>query len=123
MGVKPEKTRILTVFLAVVFIFGWLGIMFTLFPVSNPLSIVGGSQGEGIFYAALWALGMVIVLLLLYAIKAALADILESLGKELGIDVNEIGAEYKNMLKEEVLVMSGRKDKRTSDHFIEAEEE
>lgn len=119
---KSDKTRIITVFLAVIFVLSWLGVMFTLFPIGNPLTAVGGSQGAGLFYAALWSLGMVIILLLLYAIKSVLSDILETLGDELGIDVSEIGAEYKHMLKEEVLVISGKKSKRTSDHFIEDEE-
>ena len=115
---KTEKSQTSSVFLAVLFVLVFLGTVYILFPVSNPLNIVRGAPGSGIFYASLWAIGMATLLLLVYAMRQTMKDLLESFGYELGIDIEDVREDYKKIIKDEIMVLKGKKQ-RPSEHSID----
>lgn len=92
--------------------------MFTLFPVGNPLDSVGGAAGEGFFFAALFSVGIMIVILLYFAIRSTVSDFLGALEKELGLDFKEIFRQYAKIFRDDMLALSGKKEK-VSDHHDE----
>ncbi len=108
---KPQHS-IWTIAMAVIFVVAWLGTMLVFFPVGNPFE---GLMGSGFFYMLLIAVILSMIILIFYALRSVIMDFLESVGNELGIDAHEIVAEYKNMFKDEMLIIL-RKKKRVSDH-------
>jgi hypothetical protein len=120
---KKRKSQFKAVAFAVILVMGWLGIVFTLFPVSNPVHIIGGQPGAGFFYASLWAFGIMILLLIFYAARSSIRDILEMVAKELGFEsIGELTGDYKKLIRDEFLIMQGKKE-RGSDHHIPEEED
>ncbi len=116
MSKEKGKSQAFTVFAALIIVMTCLGTVFVLFPISNPLDVIGGTTGEGIFYASLIGVGFSFVALLLFGIKSSLLDLAESIGDELGIDVKEVGSQYKQIIRDEYLVLTGKKE-RTGDHY------
>lgn len=113
---KSNRTWMVTV--ATAFILSWLGLLFMLFPIGNPLKTVGGTSGEGLVYAVLFGVILMLAILLYYSVRSSLKDVLQSIGNELGIDIDEISSQYKQILKDEYLIMTGKKEK-ISDHHDE----
>ncbi|GEM_PF-3370620 len=112
---KKDRGRPYVVFLATAFVLSWLGLLFVLFPVSNPLRTVGGTSGEGIVYAVLMGIIVTLAALLFFVVRSTVKDIMYSVGDELGIDVEEVIRQYKKIIRDEYLVLTGKKDK-VSDH-------
>ncbi len=112
---KAQRARTASVLGAVVIAFACLGTVFVMFPISNPLTIIGGGFGAGIFYAALISLILFGIFLFFMAIKSSLRDIAISICEELGIDFDEVTGDFKKMIKDDVLVIA-KKKKPVSDH-------
>lgn len=118
MGKRQGKSQLFIAFLAVIFVFSWLGVLFIFFPISNPLHIVGGNSGAGFFFAALWGLGLMIATLLFFSIRSVLKDVLEKIGEELGVDLNYVLRDYKELIQDEILILLGKK-LRSRDYEID----
>jgi len=118
---ETKKSNAPAVMMAIVIVMAFLGVMFTFFPIGNPLESIGGTPGAGIFYAALISLGLLIAFIFLYAMRAVANDLLRSLAKEFGLDYDEITTEYKKMIFDEWDALCGKK-KRRGDHIVPDDE-
>lgn len=112
MGSKRKKkgnSRFFTVLGATGFALVWLGIIFVLFPVGNPLKTFGGTSAEGVIYAIIFGIVISFVILVLYSLRTAFKDIVLSVAADLGLDLKELGQDYKSLLADDVMAMMGRK--------------
>lgn len=110
------KKKLLMILFAALFVFVWLGAMFVFFPVSNPIEKIGGTGGLGVFYVSLFALGLFLLVLLFMAIRTTLKDIVKSVSDDLGVDIGQVGSDYRNMFIDSFLVAIGRKQKSSEHH-------
>ena len=116
MAEGKEKTkRLWIVAFATILVLAWLGAMFVIFPVGNPLDTIGGTAGSGFFYAALISVILMVFILLYFAIRSTLKDFLQALEEELSLDFKEIGRQYGRIFWDDILALLGKKD-RISDH-------
>ena len=112
-----DKTkRIRNVIVGMAFVLAWLGGMLILFPVGNPMHTVKGTSGEGIFYLILIGVVLTLIILLLYAVRNSVWDVVQSLAKEVGLDANEIAGQYKKILRDEYEILMKRKEKISDSH-------
>ena len=120
MKKKPEDIRF--IFFAVILVLSLLGFVFTFMPISNPLNAVGGTAGTGMFFASFVAIVILLAILIVFAIKSSLLDILRTIGEERGVDVDEIIDEFNQMVKDDALILIRRK-KRYDDSKVPVDDE
>lgn len=117
---EEKKHRIFPIVATFAFGLALVAVLVIIFPIANPIEVIGETLGTGVLFVLTWGVIISLLIILYYATRSSIVDIVNSIAEELGIDLQEITSEYKKLIRDEWLIMRGKKE-RPSDHH-DAEE-
>lgn len=116
MSEEPSKQNtFFWVVVGIAVMLAWLATIIVLFPIGNPIRTMGSVLGYGVVYSSIAGVVITLLVLLFYTARAAIYDVMKSFFDDLGIDIELVLRDCKRMLRDEYLVITGKRQ-RPSDH-------